>query len=88
MVVDPQQQENLEQVFFGATVTIVEMDDAASRSVTYQIVGVDEADAGSGRISWISPLARAMMKAREGDLVRFQSPAGLREIEIETIDYC
>ena len=88
VVVDPQQQENLEQVFFGATVTIVEMDDAASRSVTYQIVGVDEADAGSGRISWISPLARAMMKAREGDLVRFQSPAGLREIEIETIDYC
>lgn len=87
VVVDPQEQENLEQVFFGATVTIVEVDDAASRSVTYQIVGVDEADASCGRISWISPLARALMKAREGDLVRFQSPAGLREIEIEAILY-
>jgi transcription elongation factor GreB len=87
VVVDPREQENLEQVFFGATVTIVEINDAAGASVTYQIVGVDEADAGSGRISWISPLARALMKAREGDLIRFQSPAGVREIEIEAIAY-
>ena len=87
VVVDPQTQENLEQVFFGATVTICEIDAGGAGSVTYQIVGVDEADAGAGRISWISPLARALMKAREGDLVRFQSPAGLREIEIETIFY-
>lgn len=54
---------------------------------TYQIVGIDEADAGDGRISWISPLARALLKAREGDLVRFQSPAGLREIEILEVSY-
>ena len=87
VVVDPQTQENLEQVFFGATVTICEIDAGGAGSVTYQIVGDDEADAGAGRISWISPLARALMKAREGDLVRFQSPAGLREIEIETIFY-
>lgn len=89
VVVDPQQQESLDQVFFGATVTIIEIDQTgiAGQSVTYQIVGIDEADATIGRISWISPLARALMKAREGDLVRFQSPSGIREIEIESIVY-
>jgi transcription elongation factor GreB len=52
-----------------------------------QIVGVDEADAAHGRISWISPLARAMLKARVGEVVRFQSPAGMREIEIVEVCY-
>ncbi len=84
VVVDPAQQENNEQVFFGATVSIADIDGSES---TYQIVGLDEADAAAGMISWISPLARALMKAREGDLVRFQSPAGLREIEIVAIAY-
>ena len=84
VVVDPAAQENVEQVFFGAMVTIR---DADGRQVSYQIVGIDEADAAEGRISWISPLARALMKAREGDLVRFQSPAGLREIEVVEIRY-
>ena len=84
VVVDPRQQENTEQVFFGARVTIV---DAAGSEVSYQIVGVDEADASAGQISWISPLARALLKARLGDLVRFQSPAGVREIEIVEIEY-
>lgn len=84
-VVDPAQQENVEQVFFGATVTI--MQSAGGAEESYQIVGVDEADASVGRISWISPLARALLKAREGDSVRFQSPAGLREIEIVAIRY-
>lgn len=84
-VVDPAQQENTDQVFFGATVTIA--DSAGSAAETYQIVGVDEADASAGRISWISPLARALLKAREGDSVRFQSPAGPREIEIVEIRY-
>lgn len=89
VVVDPEAQVNLEQVFFGATVTFVEIDNtgAFGESVTYQIVGVDEADASLGRISWVSPLAQALMKAREGDLVRFQSPSGIREIEIEAILY-
>ncbi len=90
VVVDPQEQENLTQVFFGATVTIMEYAEGGAtdeQRATYQIVGVDEADAGVGRISWISPLARALMKAREGDLVRFQSPAGWREIEIGEIIY-
>jgi transcription elongation factor GreB len=54
---------------------------------TWQIVGVDEADAAHGRISWISPLARAVLKAKVGDVVRFQSPAGMREIEVVDVRY-
>jgi transcription elongation factor GreB len=84
VVVDPAQQENVEQVFFGATVTIM---DEAGGEASYQIVGVDEADAAQGRISWLSPLARALMKAREGDQVRFQSPAGWRLLEVVGIRY-
>ncbi|MFA6444714.1 MAG: transcription elongation factor GreB, partial [Sterolibacterium sp.] len=84
VVVDTGRQENLDQVFFGARVSIM---DADGNEACYQIVGVDEADASAGRISWISPLARALMKARLGDLVRFQSPVGLREIEIIEILY-
>ncbi len=84
-VVDPAEHENIEQVFFGATVTIA---DAESGEVQiFQIVGVDEADASNGRVSWIAPIARALLKARLGDSVRFQSPAGWREIEIEDIRY-
>ncbi|MCE1242605.1 transcription elongation factor GreB [Oryzomicrobium sp.] len=83
-VVDPSRQENVEQVFFGATVQVC---DETGGEATYTIVGVDEADVTRGRISWISPLARALLKAREGDVVRFQSPAGLREIEIVEIRY-
>ncbi|QDX79813.1 transcription elongation factor GreB [Denitratisoma sp. DHT3] len=84
VVVDPAEQENVDQVFFGATVTICDEEGAEAR---YQIVGIDEADVGAGMISWISPLARALMKSREGDLVRFQSPQGWREIEILEILY-
>ena len=60
---------------------------AEGEETTYQIVGVDETDFARNRISWVSPLARALLKAREGDLVRFQSPAGWREIEVVEIDY-
>lgn len=83
-VVDPLQQQNLDQVFFGATVVIV---DAEGVEQTYSIVGVDEADAGRGLISWTSPLARSLIKNREGDTVRFQSPSGWREIEILEVRY-
>ena len=48
---------------------------------------MDEANASEGRISWIAPLSRALLKAREGDVVRFASPAGLREIEVLEIRY-
>ncbi|WP_298620801.1 transcription elongation factor GreB [uncultured Zoogloea sp.] len=84
-VVTPSEQENTEQVFFGATVTVCDVDGDAEQ--TYQIVGVDEANASEGRISWIAPLSRALLKAREGDVVRFASPAGLREIEVLEIRY-
>lgn len=87
VVVDPTEQENLAQVFFGASVTLIDLADTAMRETTYQIVGVDEADAGAGRISWIAPLARALLKAREGDVVSFQSPAGKRELEVVAIAY-
>ncbi len=83
-VVDPARQVNAGQVFFGATVTIA---DETGDAQTYQIVGVDETDFSRNRISWISPLARALLKAREGDLVRFQSPAGWREVEVLSIEY-
>ena len=83
-VVDPLCQQNVDQVFFGATVIIA---DEQGDEQTYQIVGVDETDFPRGRISWVSPLARALLKSREGDRVRFQSPAGWREIEVLEIDY-
>ena len=82
-VVDPQVHEGNDQIFFGATVTI----DDGEAEQTWQIVGVDEADAAQGRISWIAPLSRALIKAREGDVVRFMSPAGVREIEVVEVRY-
>jgi len=84
VVVDPRAQENTDCVFFGATVTVLDQNDD---EFTYSIVGLDEADPGGGRISWVSPLARALIKARLGDSVRFQSPGGPRELEIVTIEY-
>jgi transcription elongation factor GreB len=83
-VVDPLRQQNTDQVFFGATVTLADEEGGEN---TYTIVGVDETDLGRGHISWVSPLARALIKAREGDTVRFQSPAGWREVEIVSVDY-
>ena len=84
VIVDPADQRNCDQVFFAATVTVC---DAAGTEETYQIVGIDEANAQEGRISWISPLARALLKAREGDTVRFDSPGGVREIDIIEVRY-
>jgi transcription elongation factor GreB len=84
LVVDPGDQENTEQVFFGATVTVLDEEGNRAR---YSIVGLDEADPGRGRISWVSPLARALLKARVGDSVRFMAPGGMRELEITAIAY-
>ena len=83
-MVDPAHQQNRDQVFFAATVTVCAGEGVEA---TYQIVGIDEADAQAGRISWISPLARALLKAREGDTVRFDSPGGLRELDIVEVRY-
>jgi len=83
-VVDPATREDSDQVFFGATVTVA---DGSGKESTYSIVGIDEADAGRGRIAWISPMARALLKAREGDTVSVQTPDGLREVEIVEVRY-
>lgn len=84
LVVDPARQENTEMVFFGATVSVL---DETGNEVSYSIVGLDETDPGRNRISWVSPLARALLKARIGDSIRFQAPGGLRELEIVDIEY-
>lgn len=83
-IVDPLRQGDNDQIFFGARVTIVDQD---GQENTYTIVGVDEAEVSRGRISWVSPLARALLKAREGDSIRFQSPVGIRELEILEVTY-
>lgn len=83
-VIDPLRQGDNDQIFFGATVTIADINGVAN---TYTIVGVDETDVSRGRISWISPLARALIKSREGDSIRFQSPVGVREIDILEVVY-
>ncbi|MHB1246231.1 MAG: transcription elongation factor GreB [Sulfuriferula sp.] len=84
VVVDPSTQQDLEQVFFGATVSVGEADGSEH---IYQIVGVDEADPGAGCISWASPLAQALVKTRAGDVIRLQSPSGLREIDVLEVRY-
>jgi len=83
-IVDPAQQKNREQVFFGATVTY-----ETSRGIenTITIVGVDEADIERHQVSWISPIARALLKAREGDTVELRTPAGPEQIEVIEIRY-
>lgn len=83
-VVDPATREATDQVFFGATVTVA---DPTGVESTYAIVGLDEADAGRGRIAWISPMARALLKAREGDIVNVQTPDGRREVEVVEVRY-
>lgn len=83
-VVDPAQRGECDQVFFGATVTVR---NAQGKEHTYSIVGMDEVDPGHGRISWISPLARALLKAREGDIVPLHTPGGLEELEVVEIRY-
>lgn len=84
VVVDPAQRRDCEQVFFGATVTVCGPDGAER---TYSIVGVDEADAGRGLISWVSPLARALLKARAGDVVTLHIPGGVDELEVVEVAY-
>jgi transcription elongation factor GreB len=82
-VVDPAGRDS-DQVFFGATVTVL---DEAGRERTYSIVGMDEADPGRGWVSWISPIAKALLKAREGDVVTLRSPGGEEQLEILEVSY-
>jgi transcription elongation factor GreB len=83
-VVDSSKQENIDQVFFGATVDYAG-DDGETHTVT--IVGVDEVDLDHGLVSWISPIARALLKAKIGDTVALHTPAGVQQIDILDVDY-
>lgn len=83
-VVDPSEREWTDQVFFGATVEYSRNGDAAE---TIRIVGIDEADPLRGFISWISPMAKALTKAREGDTISLRTPTGIDEIEILSVQY-
>ena len=83
-VVDPATRPPTDQIFFGATVRYL---DGAGREQEITIVGIDEVDPPRRRVSWISPIARALMKAREGDVVALRTPAGVDELEVLTIRY-
>ena len=83
-VADPSVHHGNDQVFFGATVTYANVR-GEERTVT--IKGIDEADSLAGEVSWISPIARALLKAREGDEVQLITPGGVERIEIVEVRY-
>ncbi|TNF61254.1 MAG: transcription elongation factor GreB [Burkholderiales bacterium] len=83
-VVDPSIHHGGDQVFFGASVTCCDED---GRESTVTILGIDEADSAQGQISWVSPVARALLKARVGDVVHLAVPGGARELEIVEVRY-
>ncbi len=83
-VVDPATREDTDQVFFGATVVYAR---ANGEQDTVRIVGIDETDPAKHYVSWISPIARALIKAREGDTVTLRTPAGAEELEILEVRY-
>ncbi|MBC5765151.1 transcription elongation factor GreB [Ramlibacter albus] len=84
-VADPSVHHGNDQVFFGATVTYEDQTTGEERTVT--IVGIDEADSLAGQVSWISPIARALLKCREGDVVKLVTPSGAHEVEILKVSY-
>lgn len=83
-VVDPETHEATDQIFFGATVTLLRGNGSEQ---TVKIVGIDEIDTAQNKISWISPLARCLIKAREGDEVSLNTPEGREDIEILEVAY-
>jgi len=83
-VTDPSNHHGKDQVFFGATVTYVDEADV-ERTVT--ILGIDEADSLKGEVTWVSPIARALLKAREGDVVKLVRPMGVQEVEVLAVHY-
>lgn len=83
-VVDPRQQQKLDRVFFGATVTYAREDGPEE---TVQLVGIDEADLDKGKINWLSPVARALMKAQAGDTVTLRSATGSENIDVIAVRY-
>lgn len=84
-IVDSSQQQHLEKVFFGAWVTLYNLN--TDQEVTYRIVGKDELNPSQGHISWVSPLAKAMLKKSIGDTIILSSPKGEESYEIIDISY-
>lgn len=83
-ITDPSLHHGRDQVFFGASVRYSD-ESGQQRCVT--ILGIDEADSALGQVSWISPIARALLKARKGDEVKLVTPLGVQEIEVLEVDY-
>ncbi len=83
-VADPAVHHGNDQIFFGAQVTYAE-ESGIERTVT--ILGIDEAESARNQVSWISPVARALLKAREGEVVRLVTPGGVQEIEVLSVTY-
>ncbi len=83
-VTDPSVHQGSDQVFFGATVTY-EDEDGVSRTVT--ILGIDEADSLKGQVTWVSPIARALLKSRVGDVVKLVTPVGVQDVEVLDVRY-
>ena len=83
-VTDPSAHHGKNQVFFGATVTYVE-ENGVERTVT--IRGIDEADSLKGEVSWVSPIARSLLKSSTGDVLKLVTPQGWREIEVLNVTY-
>jgi transcription elongation factor GreB len=83
-ITDPSNHHGKDQVFFGATVTYVDEADV-ERTVT--ILGIDEADSLKAEVTWISPIARALLKAREGDVVKLVTPVGVQDVEVVEVRY-
>jgi transcription elongation factor GreB len=83
-VADPSVHHGSDQVFFGATVTYVNQEDV-ERTIT--IKGIDETDNLKGEVSWISPIARALLKSRVGDEVQLMTPGGLEQVEVLDVSY-
>jgi transcription elongation factor GreB len=83
-VIDPKHQQGIDRVYFGATVKYVREDDT---EIIVTLVGVDEADFEKGKINWLSPVGRALMKSQVGDVVSVKTAKGLEEIEVLEISY-
>jgi transcription elongation factor GreB len=86
VVVDPAARGDTDQIFFGATVTYATRTRTGDER-TISIVGIDEADTTRGRVSWISPIAKALLRKQPGDVLRVATPGGVEEIEVIDVTY-
>ncbi len=83
-VAEPSVHHGIDQIFFGATVTYV---DGAGLERTITILGIDEADSLQAQVSWVSPIARTLLRAHLGDVLRLVTPTGVDELEVLAVQY-